>query len=330
MFVVAAVAAIAIGAPEGGTLDRVQLAVDGARGTATLSLAISSPQIVNEGSNAIDVHEGALTIDVPHGARIVGMTMGHGGKTLVATAMELSAARERYRDAVEAIVDPALLELVGMTPSYDRLRLRVYPLAFAAPVRVQLQLELPVLETLDVVAQAPIAVELDGVEIIGTRIALPRPARRAMGKARAVSLRTALVAVERVGRRPRVIVDVFFGCGVGVERSIDKRQIKRQVKLATPRMRHCYMREAQRDPTLAGDATLHFAIGRDGSTRDVTIDGSLESTQVLKCLADEVATWMFTPTDTVTQVNYPLTFRLANSPAETSSSRVEQLARLTN
>src|SRR5688572_16962006 len=162
MFVVAAVAAIAIGVPEGGTLDRVELAVDGARGTATLSLAISSQQIVQEDSTEIDVHEGALTIDVPHGARVVGMTMGHEGKTLVATAMEPSAARERYRAAVEDIIDPALLELVGMTPTYDRLMLRVYPLAFAAPVRVELQLELPVLDTLDVIADASITVELDG------------------------------------------------------------------------------------------------------------------------------------------------------------------------
>ena len=83
------------------------------------------------------------------------------------------------------------------------------------------------------------------------------------------------------------------------------------VKVHIPQLRRCYTVAAQGDRSLQGVANLHFAIERDGNVDAVSVDGELSDQNVRSCLAAEVSTWRFYPTDTAVAVNYPLRFELA-------------------
>lgn len=129
------VGAIAVGTPDHGKVDRADVMHDAERGTATLSLALSTRDLVAQTV--------ALTIDVPHGARVTGMTVWIGGARAEATAMSAFAAEERFREIVSAKRDPALLEQTESTRDYDRLTLQVFPVAKTSPARVEIVVEMP-------------------------------------------------------------------------------------------------------------------------------------------------------------------------------------------
>jgi hypothetical protein len=102
-------------------------------------------------------------------------------------------------------------------------------------------------------------------------------------------------------------------CGGYQFRGLDKSIIRRYVKLQMNRLANCYQRELLGHPTLAGTAELHFTIQATGRVEDISVDGTLESETAKQCLAEELTTWHFSPTDGKTRVNYPLTFRIAGS-----------------
>ena len=125
------------------------------------------------------------------------------------------------------------------------------------------------------------------------------------------------------GDAPRVVDDdlgliagqavpqIVFGCGgVHAVRGLDKDIIRRYVKLHMEKLAYCYQRELLGHPTLAGTADLHFTIRPSGRVEEIYVDGTLEKQSVRECLADELTTWSFSPTDLAIQVNYPLTFKL--------------------
>ena len=124
----------------------------------------------------------------------------------------------------------------------------------------------------------------------------------------AVDPALALVAGQEL---PTVILGAH--CGGHRSRGLDKSIIRRYVKLRINRLANCYQRELLGHPTLAGTADLHFTIQATGRVEEISVDGSLESETVKQCLAEELTTWSFSPTDGATKVNYPLTFKIAGT-----------------
>jgi len=301
--------AITIVEPLGATLERTHLAIASA-GTATLSLALSS----RETSPRVAI----TIIDVPHGAQVTAMRVAMFGVRTEAVALNADTAKDRFHEIVTRKDDPALLELVTSTDAHDRMTLKVFPVAKTSRVRIEIAIALPVIDALVVNAPGIVSLALDDKPVRGRRAVLPTqrdwmsvdPAPRP-----AVSSSVSLFAagpVREPTRLPTVTVATHgWTCGVGTERVVDSRMIRKQVKLAIPRLRHCYERQLQREWTLEGSADLHFLIAHDGRPRDISIDGTLTNENVRMCLAEDISTWKFSPIDVLTQVNYPLTFRAA-------------------
>lgn len=289
------------------TIDRAKLAIrtSGSHATATLTLALSTdlwwPRDV------------AIAVDVPSGARATGLAVTIGGHRTVGSALATSEAEQSYRQVVGGHKDPALLEYTESTSRHDRLTLHVFPLAKASPATVEVTIELPAMTTLDFVSPVQTIrradVEIDGKRISSGPLSQPRtlevPAPQGQPRdavSAFVSEKTSLYAGEMAV--PRIV----FSCGYGhhVVDSPNKQVIRQTVKLAMPRLQHCYMREAQRDPTLAGGVGLHFRILPSGTIGDASVDGSLASETVKACMVDEVRSWQFHASDGGAQVNYPL------------------------
>jgi hypothetical protein len=111
----------------------------------------------------------------------------------------------------------------------------------------------------------------------------------------------------------QAVPQIVFGCGLHAVRGLDKEIIRRYVKLHIEKLAYCYQRELLSHPTLAGTADLHFTIRPSGRVEEIYVDGTLEKQSVRECLADELTTWSFSPTDLAIQVNYPLTFKPAGT-----------------
>jgi hypothetical protein len=124
----------------------------------------------------------------------------------------------------------------------------------------------------------------------------------------AVDPQLALVAGNAVP-----IVTLGSHCGGYRFRGLDKSIIRRYVKLRMEKLANCYQRELLGHPTLAGTAELHFTIQATGRVEDISVDGTLDSETARQCLAEELTTWHFSPTDDKTRVNYPLTFKIAGT-----------------
>lgn len=305
---------LVIGAPDdpsGGAakLDRVKLAIHERDATLTLSLS----------TKALSRRELVTTLDVPTGARVTGLAVTIGGQRFDGAALASSTASARYHDIVDRKSDPALLEHTESTRRHDRLTLRVFPVMKTTPATVEVRFSLPDGTTtldLDPGAQTIGKVELD----IGGRA----QALANLGAPRSLELPAFAPRDEAGEQVPHVtsFVSLFAGASTSPmpfaegfrcacplpQVSVDKQTVHDVVKLRIPRLRHCFLREAQRDPTLAGSADLHFTIGEDGRTSEITVDGTLRSSAVMDCIADEAATWTFHPNTSPTRVNYPLSF----------------------
>ena len=247
----------------------------------------------------------ALPIDLPACTRVVGMTIAHEG-----SGPALAAARP-WREAlaeVHASRDPTLLAWQGTSAGEDHLVLRA-----AGPTTIELALALPVLAQLRLVSPgARIAATVDGgaAVSVASGASLSRPATTAAPAGDGVSAAVSLVVdrvTDRSGRAPVIHDVVMHDTWRG---GATKKAILGVVELHRARLRYCYMREAQRDPRLAGTALLRFRIAPDGRVASVAVDGDLPAV-VTDCLAAEVAGWEFPPDEAAVDVNYPLTFRLA-------------------
>lgn len=288
------VPALSVGTPTNATLDRARVAID-RTGRARLSLVLSTRAKV--------AHAGSITIDLPRGSRAHAMTEKIGLVRSNGFAFEASEARTMFTNVVERKYDPALLEHVATSAGTDRLALRVFPLVKGTPAEIEIDIELPAIERVAVAAP----IEIDGnrvVELDRRTWMTEDTAERSH-----VSESTSLYAGAAVSPVPIVTI----GCtGYRHDYGPDKRSIRSVVKLQIPRLRHCYMRQAQLDPTLAGTAVLHFTIDRHGRTSEINIDGTLANDAVHACLIDEVVTWTFGKSDSgATRVSYPLTFQLS-------------------
>jgi hypothetical protein len=279
--------------PVAATLDAARIKLDAEHGRAVLAITLSTRDATP--------HTASIGVRIPHGARATGMTAAG----VVAKTMESLEARHEFAWTATGRIDPALLEQSAGEP--DRLVLRAAPLVKGAPMTVEIAIDLRAIASITVAA--PIA--LDGPRVV----ALPRrawmeddPAPRSF-----VDARTSLYAEAPPPANPAVPT-VSIGAPVSMcecEPGPTSKSIRKWIHLQIPRLRYCYERQLQRDPSLEGEADLHFTIDPGGHTADVSVDGTLDDDAVTSCLAGEVATWEFAQGRTATRVNYPLVFQRA-------------------
>jgi hypothetical protein len=328
-------ARILVGWPVGGaTLDRVYLDIS-ARGAdelvATLALELSGRD-----EQRRDI---AVPLRMPTGARTTALDLAG----LRGIAMSATDARADYRYTVKHFPDdPALLEWAGR----DQLRLRAYPVSKLESLTVMVTIVFPRTDAavIDLAGQSTelrvrLAGQIDSVideRVTGTRRfslaavsdsrpdplaanlpVTPRRARTDIDGINRVDPTHSLLAgslAERAPPAPRHAVPtiVIGQPQAACECGLDKRMIQREVERHHVQLRRCYMQEAQRDPSLAGEVMLHFAIAANGSVAMAETAGKLAAIQ--RCLATEVRIWHFPRSSSTTVVNYPLRFRLRNPP----------------
>jgi hypothetical protein len=221
----------------------------------------------------------ALPLAIAPGMHVTAMTVTVSGRRTKAVRAAPWSAASDFGWSVRREIDPALLEQTAP----GMLQLRVFPVTKDQHAFVELTVE----------AEDP----NDWMH------ADPHP-----GVDDAISLVAIEAPVPQRGPVPTVVI----GCS-GYhfeERTIDKKIIRRQVRLAEDRLSNCWRHELFHAPTLQGTVELHFVILRDGTIGGVAVGGSLDSDAAKRCIADDVATWQFPEADGVTQVNYPLTFVL--------------------
>lgn len=95
--------------------------------------------------------------------------------------------------------------------------------------------------------------------------------------------------------------------------------IRRVIYVHINEIRHCYQRELQMRPTLAGRLTASFWIDGQGQVHDLQIArDTLRIPSLLLCISGAIARWEFPATQArgITVVNYP--FQLRPRPPDPS------------
>lgn len=245
--------------------------------TATLSFDLTT---INEGWT-----EAVAPVRITGGARVVGMNATIGGVAMVTQRLLRLTARAQYDTIVRRVSDPALLEFVKSEGGTDELSLSVFPLMKSRGAHITLTLELP--------SERPEWMTADTVNDF-------------------VSEQSSLLAIEPAPLT-RTFLPTVTICGFGTHPrapgTLDKTIIRRYVKRNLPRAKACYERALIANKALTGTVNLHFAIGDDGKTSGIDVDGDLPSDDVRACIAKDIEQWEFPPVAKggVTQVNYPLT-----------------------
>ena len=310
--------AFVIGAPtELAIVDHATLAITTTGGEVVARLTIDLSTSVQ---NWRDV---ATSLTLPRGTRVHGMALTLGGERSVAEALGTGDALVNYEGRIRYKNDPALLEHVDTTSDVEKLSLRVYPLSKATPATVEIEMVLPAITSLALdTKQRSIAkaeVVIDGKvssrgELAAARtIEIPFATGTAPTRTtKAVGTHVSLFAdgnVEFIGGVRPIVCTFSIGEPVSRIPTPDKMMIRDRVGFAMPRLRQCYMREAQKRPSLAGTVQMHFTIYESGKVGEISVDGALDSDAVKACIASEVATLEFHQHESGnTRVNYPLTF----------------------
>ncbi len=115
------------------------------------------------------------------------------------------------------------------------------------------------------------------------------------------------------GRGARMAASPSIRMGsVQVRGSLDREVIRRTIQRQLNALRHCYERELQSDPKLAGRVVVRFVIDASGAvTAAVIAESTLNNAKVEKCLLKIFSRMVFPKIDGggQVQVNYPLTFQ---------------------
>ena len=91
---------------------------------------------------------------------------------------------------------------------------------------------------------------------------------------------------------------------------LTEKDIDDVIHAAKGRLTHCYQREANRDPSLAGTVQVRFEIAADGRVTTARVTASsVKSEEVSDCLTRSIATLRF-PAKGRAVVNYPFVFAL--------------------
>jgi TonB family protein len=92
---------------------------------------------------------------------------------------------------------------------------------------------------------------------------------------------------------------------------IDKKDVDFAVKMRMDKIRGCYQRELQRQPSLAGDMMVSFVVQRDGTVGSATIKrSSINNSSVETCVREQFLLMKFAkpPGNQTIDVNYPIVF----------------------
>ena len=98
-----------------------------------------------------------------------------------------------------------------------------------------------------------------------------------------------------------------------VSGSLDRTVIRRYIQRNIQKITYCYERELMAHPRLHGTVEAHFVIGSTGRVESATATGVDD--RVSACVADVVRQIEFPAAERVI-VNYPFTFRSANTPPD--------------
>lgn len=279
-----------IGAAMDATVSNVQLAIDGRSAILTLTLT----------TRVRAAHELTVGLDIPHGGAVIGMAMIQAGVRTDASWKAPGMARDEYDDVVRQVVDPALLESVGGTRQHDQLRLRVFPVAKVAPVTIELVLELPEGEALEL---EPVGGELPRVEVTaGGTHAIWRHVRAARsielpaGEGHGYDpLRVRVDAHRSLYAEPQAAspAGVFAAAPPGLRSA---RQVREVIRAGAASLAAC------------GDVEPHaieFVIGTDGRVTSASAGNT--------CLEHAIRSWQFPAASDATRVAYPLSWYLAGN-----------------
>lgn len=121
----------------------------------------------------------------------------------------------------------------------------------------------------------------------------------------------------RFGGTPPPTPKVTAG-GSQVTGSLPKEVIQRIVRRSINRLRYCYERGLQKDPTLAGKVTTKFTISPKGTVSAAKSEGTLKDAAVLSCVEKTFLSMTFPEPDKggIVVVSYPLVF----APGEDTAS----------
>jgi hypothetical protein len=285
------VRSLRIGEVDHATVASTRLLIDGRHATLTLTLT----------SRAREGHEIGLAIDVPHGGAVTAMAMVQGSERTDAVWKAPGIASDAYANIVHHVEDPALLESAGGDRTHDHLRLRVFPVAKVAPVTIELVLELPQSDALEI---EPIDTDLPRVEITAgdthtvwrhvrsaRRIALPEGAAHGYDPLlRHVDAHRSLYAEPA----PAPATSTLAGGPPGLRSA---RQIRDVIRAGAASLAAC------------GDVEPHaieLVIGKDGRVSSVSAGDA--------CIEDAIRGWKFPPASEATRVAYPLSWYVASGP----------------
>lgn len=239
-----------------------------------------------------------VTVDVPTGTRVIGFGIADLDHTLVwGTPIEaINAHHERSvdRDA------PALVEYAGSSGGEDHISIEL-----DQPATVELAMVLPVLDTLALEGPPHADLVATGVPFAHGVADLRKVARPTEPATAYLDDTTSLIASIKSNR-----LVVTWGGHHGWNESPGNRStLRREVKLHEPVLMHCYMQEAQRDPSLRDrQVSLHLAINVDGTVDKVSLENVPAS--VAPCFEAEITQWKFLPMDSYVLANYPLNLKV--------------------
>lgn len=116
------------------------------------------------------------------------------------------------------------------------------------------------------------------------------------------------VAMPMMAKRSYDAPAVRMGTATAVG-DLDKNLIKRYIRQQTARVRYCYEKQLQTNPTLGGKVTVKFTIGADGKVVDVTATG-MNNPALESCVADVIRSIRFPATNSgKVVISYPFVFQ---------------------
>jgi hypothetical protein len=247
--------------------------------------------------------EQAVTVDleVPSGTKVVGLGFDGVEARAWGRALPRAQAAERHRGG-------ALLVADGHSFDHDHLTLHV-----TTPAIVELALHLPPIPRLAIeTAASALVVDVDGEKIANKKKRVVVELEDLPGTTGDLELPhvTQTIALVASPTPPADFLPPLDHRRMGHHhaRDIDKAMIRRRMKWFQPRLRQCFMHEAQWNGLRRGGAVLSFMILPSGGVEWAVANESDLPATVNACLVAEVERWEFPSADSNVQVNYPVTF----------------------
>ncbi|MBV8757263.1 MAG: hypothetical protein JO257_08320 [Deltaproteobacteria bacterium] len=287
-FVPAPPPTLTIGHADAVAITRAALAIHGRHATLTLVLSTATRE-------RRDI---ALPISVPHGAAVTGLVVVEQSHRTVATAQPAVHAREEYMGIVAHEIDPVMLTHDNSSRDQEHLALHVFPLAKAAPVTVEIWMELPDAPTLVVEPEDQTLARLEVTTGGAPRVfkKLRGPAELELPSSDSVAEPAMSVVNEDTALFAMPVLEAPARDATGPAGLRSAADIRAGMRTAITALAAC----AEQDPL---PRTMSFVIAPDGTVGDVA--------GVDACFADAVKTAHFAAARESTVIRYPLSWDVA-------------------